>query len=90
MLRKFAIVLVACGLVAIGWVAGRAQVPGPDFTLIVDAPEGSTNIECVEGCRLAWVERGVNPNAAPQTTFTYRCNGVARCSSGRVGGWTNH
>src|SRR5213592_2352183 len=32
----------------------------PDFELVVDAPAGPTTITCVRGCRLMWVERGIN------------------------------
>ena len=73
-------------LVFVGWVAGRAQTSAPAFELLVDAPGGETTIKCVKGCELSWVERGLNPDAAPTPAFTYRCT-APRCSSGRVGGW---
>jgi hypothetical protein len=80
---------VAVTMLALGWSAGRSQAPAPpDFELLVDAPPGETTIECVRGCALAWVQRGVNPSAVPIPKFTYSCSGSARCSSGRVGGWT--
>jgi len=79
-------VALALGLLGTGWVAAKAQTSGPTFELQVDAPGGETTIRCVRGCKLAWVQRGVNPNAAPQLTFEYRCTG-ARCGSGLVGGW---
>ena len=84
--------LFAIGLIGMGWVVGRAQAPLPDFELVIDAPEGKTNIECVRGCQgLAWIERMV-PGTVPtptQTVFSYRCSnpGNARCGSGRIGGW---
>jgi hypothetical protein len=82
--------LLICGLIGIGWVAGRAQGTGPDFVITIDAPEGKTNIECVSGCRLAWIER-MEPATvnAQSTTFWYGCSNsrAARCSSGRIGGW---
>jgi hypothetical protein len=75
-------------LVAVGWAAGKAQTAEPDFEIVVNAPEGETMIECVRGCELAWVERGVNPNANPVPTFQFSCKGGnSRCSSARVGGW---
>jgi hypothetical protein len=77
---------LAAGLLSLGWAAGRAQPAQPDFEIVVDAPAGATNITCVRGCALAWVERGVNPNATPMPTFSYNCN-AARCSSFKVGGW---
>ena len=71
----------------IGWTARGAQSQ-PDFELVVNAPAGATSIECRRGCQLLWVERGPNPNAAPQQTFDFTCSGAtaASCSSGRVGG----
>ena len=81
-------IVSAAVLVAAGWIGAKAQKPSPDFELIVNAPAGETTIECVRGCKLVWVERGVNSAAVPQPTFTFSCGGaVARCSSARVGGW---
>jgi hypothetical protein len=74
-------------LVVFGWAVGRAQTSTLAFEVVVDAPSGETKITCVRGCELAWVERGVNPNAKPGPTFTYSCSGTPRCSSARVGGW---
>jgi hypothetical protein len=82
-------VAFAVTLILVGWAVGKGQAIAPDFELLVDAPGGETTIQCVKGCKLAWVERGVNPNATPQPTFTYRCTGSTRCSSARVGGWLN-
>jgi hypothetical protein len=81
--------LTALALVALGWAAGTAQTAQPDFELIVDAPgPGETTVQCLRGCEMAWVERGVNPSARPMPTFTYRCGGpVERCSSHKIGGW---
>jgi hypothetical protein len=73
-------------LIFIGWAVGRAQSSRPAFELVVNAPEGETTIECVKGCELAWVERGVLENTKA-ATFKYSCSGSPRCSSGRVGGW---
>lgn len=82
-------VVIAVALVAAGWVAAKAQPSTPDFEIVVNAPVGETTIECKRGCNLAWVERGVNPNAKPTPTFEFRCGGAAlgRCSSAAVGGW---
>ncbi|MCU1327963.1 MAG: hypothetical protein JWN34_3333 [Bryobacterales bacterium] len=77
---------IAVILMFVGWAVGKAQTPAPAFELIVDAPAGETTIACVKGCDLVWVERGLNANASPTPTFTYRCTSP-RCSSGRVGGW---
>jgi hypothetical protein len=57
---------------------------------VVNAPKGSTTIECVRGCTLAWVQRGLNPNSTPTPKFSFACNnGSGMCSSARVGGWVN-
>jgi hypothetical protein len=82
-------VVAAVVLIGLGWAAGKAQTPQPDFELIVNAPAGQTSVECVRGCELMWVERGVNPNDTPRATFSFGCQGpeVKRCSSASVGGW---
>jgi hypothetical protein len=79
-------VAIVAALVGLGWVAGRAQTTQPDFEIRVDAPGGQTTIECVRGCNLSWVERGLISSATEKPTFTYNCGGN-RCSSGKVGGW---
>ena len=87
MSRKIAIAGADVVLIGFGWVAGRAQIGSTDFEFVIDAPAGQTNIECVKGCKLAWVQRGLS--GAPQTKFYFRCSGVdtTRCSSGRIAGW---
>ena len=85
MARTIVQIVLAVILIFLGWVVGRAQTSAPTFELVVDAPGGATTIECVEGCKLAWVERGVNANA----DFLISMHGT-RCSSGRVGGWLSH
>jgi hypothetical protein len=83
-LRLVAVAVLIC----LGWVAGRAQASQPTFEIVVDAPAGETTIQCVRGCALSWVERGVNPNAQTMATFTFKCNAPSgRCSSNKVGGW---
>ncbi len=82
-------IVVAVGLVGLGYAYGRAQTSAPDFEIVIDAPEGKTNIECVRGCTLAWVERGVLQNSIPKPSFNYGCSNspTQRCGSGRIGGW---
>jgi hypothetical protein len=90
-MQRRTVAAIAVVMTLIGWAAGRAQQPpaAPVFELRVDAPAGETTIECVRGCELAWVQRGVNPAALPQPSFTYSCSGNAppRCGSGLIGGW---
>jgi hypothetical protein len=83
-------IVTVAGLLGAGWAVGRAQPATPSFELLVNAPAGQVTVECVRGCKLAWVERGVNPAAVPMQTFSFRCSGpgVERCGSGRIGGWT--
>lgn len=92
LLKRAALALV---LVGAGWAFARAQTDTPSFELTVDVSvdggaSGAT-ITCVNGCTLAWVERGVNPNSRPTSTFTFGCNNAsgtpAACASGRIGGW---
>lgn len=53
-------VLVVAGLLAIGWVGGRAQSSGADFELRVSASaNGTAQVRCVRGCALTW---GNDPN----------------------------
>jgi hypothetical protein len=49
-------VIIAAAMLLTGWAVGRAQVqtPQPEFEIRVNAPGGSTTIECVRGCSLAW------------------------------------
>jgi hypothetical protein len=88
MIRASLRIAMAAALVGIGWAVGAAQNSQPDFELLINAPSGETRIECVRGCTLSWVERGLNSNAEANSRFTYGCGGD-RCSSGRVGGWIN-
>ena len=80
-------IAIAGSLIGLGWVAGKAQTTEPDFEIVINAPSGQTTIECVRGCNLSWVERGLNSNATAGPTFKYGCGGGERCSSGKVGGW---
>ena len=82
-------ILAGVILIFIGWTLGRAQTSAPAFEFVVNAPGGETTIECVKGCELAWVERGLNPNSTPAKSFKYACT-ASRCSSGLVGGWLGH
>ena len=90
-MKRFTVrLLLAVGLLGLGWAAGRAQASVPDFEVVIDAPEGKTHIECVRGCQLAWVERMVPGTVTPNSaTFWYGCSNSAngRCGSGRIGGW---
>ena len=86
MRRVFRPTIIGIALISLGWTIGRAQSRQPDFELRVDAPGGTTRIECVRGCELMWVERGINPNGTTGPTFSYGC-GAERCSSGTIGGW---
>lgn len=88
MKRMASRIAIALAFVGLGWTLGKAQMPQPDFELIVDAPPGHTSVQCARGCKLMWVERGVNPYDNPQTRFSFACQGlVQRCSSARIGGW---
>jgi hypothetical protein len=87
-MQKTAIrILMALALVGLGWAVGRAQTTQPDFEIVVDASGTDYNVTCAKGCELAWVERGINPNAKPMPTFTFGCRGAVPCSSRRIGGW---
>jgi hypothetical protein len=89
MRRTVVRIVLAVLLVTLGWAAGRTQSLDPDFELVVTGPPGAIGVECRRGCVVSWVERGVNPNARPMTTFSFSCkgDGLTSCSSGRIGGW---
>ena len=90
MIRTSLRVAIAAALVGVGWTAAKAQSSEPNFEIVVNAPAGETSIQCVRGCVLAFVERGLNPNQQPMPAFTFKCTGSAadvRCSSHKVGGW---
>jgi hypothetical protein len=70
---------VVVGLLALGWVAGRAQAPAADFTLRIEAPMGETKIECVQGCALQFIRETPKPESATPS-FTYGCTGQ-RCGA---------
>ena len=88
-------IVMITALVGIGWMAAKAQNSEPDFEFIVNAPTGKTTIECVRGCELAWVQKGLSPNSTPMPTFWFECGSGGsggsttepRCSSFKVGGW---
>ncbi len=86
MKRSLRMITFVIGALLTGWTIGRAQSAAPDFELVVNAPGGQTSIECVRGCDLKWVERGLNPNSGLTARFTFSCS-ASECSSGRVGGW---
>ncbi len=80
MIRASVRLVIALFLVLGGWAVGVAQSTEPAFEIVVSAPAGETSIRCVRGCKLAWVERGVNPHAQPDSNFTFRCSGaIDRC-----------
>ena len=56
-------VAIAFVLVAVGWAVGRAQTRLGDFEIEIDAPGGSTRIECVRGCSLIGSRDVGNPRA---------------------------
>ena len=89
MIRTSLRLTLVTALVGLGWMAAKAQTAQPTFEIVVEAPAGETTIRCERGCELAWVQRGVNPNATPMQSFTFSCGGggALRCGSGRVGGW---
>lgn len=58
MLRHSVRVLAVTVLLALGWVAGHAQMrQAPDFELLVSTTNGNTALTCVRGCTLTWVPK---------------------------------
>jgi hypothetical protein len=89
MIRTSLLIAIAGALVGLGWTVAKAQSSQPNFEIVINAPEGETTVQCVRGCNLAFVERGLNPNQTPTPTFTFNCRNAPdrRCSSMKVGGW---
>lgn len=89
-------VAMAIALVGLGWAVGAcnhvsptgttAQITAWDFELAVDAPVGTTNVECVRGCALQGARDAGNPNAQTLVKYTFSCSGQERCSA-RVNGF---
>ena len=79
--------VVAIALIGVGWAAAKAQSTVPDFELVVNAPTGQTTIQCMRGCRLSWIGRGLNPNSMAIPSFSFSCSAPQGCSSSTVGGW---
>ena len=75
-------------LVGLGWTVGYAQRPEPEFMIVIDAPVGETNVECMSGCRLMGARDLGNPNASRMRVYSYGCSGanVKRCEA-NVAGW---
>jgi hypothetical protein len=87
-MRMLLRIVVATGLVAVGWTAGQAAQPTQaDFEITVSSPSGETTITCTRGCGLQFIRMAPDKSAA-QPSFTYRCGGpsVERCG-GAVQGW---
>jgi hypothetical protein len=104
MSRKALRVLVALGLVGVGWSAGRAQTARPDFEIIVKAPAGSAEVTCVRGCSITWAPVS-QPEAGPvdikvptptlrgvvDSTFRDGCvaSSWSKTQNCRIWGWVN-
>jgi hypothetical protein len=81
------ITLCAALLVLAGWTAGKAQTTAPDFEIVVTTTTTGASVQCVRGCNLSWIERGLNPEGKAISEFEYSCRGTNPCSSGAIGGW---
>jgi hypothetical protein len=81
-------IVVAAGLLAVGWTAGQAaQAPQADFDLQISSPAGTTTVTCTRGCGLQFIRMAPDKSKAEQS-FTYTCGDAAtgRCG-GSVQGW---
>lgn len=87
-------VLFALVMIGLGWGVAKAQDrPTPDFELrVVTTADGFTQIQCVSGCDLQWIERMTPSREKAKKDFSFGCfNAWERlpngCPSGRLGGW---
>ena len=90
MKRTLICIVLAVSLLLCGWVVGRAQTPAPHFTVTIDAPVGTTTLECTKGCVLqGGRDLGIrDPLKDKVRTYTYWCGNAAggRCR-GTANGW---
>ena len=78
-------VVVAGGLVGVGWVAGTAQARPGDFEVRIDAVAGTTFVECVRGCKLTGLRDVLNPRAGQMRRYEFSCTSEDRCAATVVG-----
>jgi hypothetical protein len=81
MTRTVAGVILAVGLVAIGWSAGRAQTTVADFEMTITTPVGRTTIQCSRGCDFTEGVSTPPSLPSPNPTFAIQCSGreVQQC-----------
>ena len=86
MSRILRTLVLAAAMIALGWVAGRAQTSAPAFELLVTSPIGDVTVQCVRGCALREVNVANEFTARPPgATFGFACR--ERCSV-PIAGWT--
>jgi len=75
-------------LITLGWTAGAATRPEPEFMIAIDAPAGRTRIECLSGCNLMGARDLPSVGAVPMKAYWHECSGasVQRCKA-QVAGW---
>ena len=79
-------VVVAGGLMGVGWVAGTAQAGPGDFEVRIDAVAGTTIVECVRGCKLIGSRDVLNPRAGQMRTYDFSCtSSTGRCEASVIG-----
>jgi hypothetical protein len=64
-------VVVAGGLIGLGWIAGTAQTRPGDFEVRIDAVAGTTFSECVRGCKLVGSRDVLNPRAGQMRKYEF-------------------
>jgi hypothetical protein len=78
MVRHLVRLVIALGLVILGWSAGRAQKVAPDFELVAyrHAP-GDTRVVCRKRCKLAYPDNIDVSKATEDVGFA--CSGKSPC-----------
>jgi hypothetical protein len=77
--------VAALALIGLGWAAGAAGRPEPEFMIAIDAPAGQTRVECLAGCKLIGGRDLPNTNATYMKIYSYSCSGQ-RCGA-QIAGW---
>ena len=68
-------IVLAAGLMFLGWTAGHAAQAESDFDITVSSPAGTTTITCTRGCGLQFIRMTPDKSKA-EPSFTYTCGGA--------------
>jgi hypothetical protein len=86
-MRRTAIrIVIAAGLLALGWTAGQAAQTQADFDIAITSPAGTTTVTCTRGCGLQFIRMTPDRSKAEQS-FTYTCGKEGTTCGGSAHGF---